>query len=133
MSEACLTINFKTKNISIDGKAITFDHLNNGDFDTVFDSDQHEWRIKKRFKLFGHVGDEIAVISKPAGLQFFIMIWAEEGHLLDSKIVKKLKNKYGLNLKTQHNSRVDILDTAWKHAYLEYDIRYSGITLVLKE
>ena len=40
INDACLTVNFETKNISIDGKAITFDHLNNGNFDTVFDSDR---------------------------------------------------------------------------------------------
>ena len=133
MSEACLTINFKTKNVSLNGKGISIEHLYNGGFHTQYDHDRQEWKITTPFKLYGHDGNELFVKQTTSGLEIHILIWAEQGHLLDSKIVKKLKSKYGLNLDTQHNSRVDILDTAWKDAYLEYDIRYNGITLVLKE
>lgn len=131
MSEACLTINFKTKIVSLDGKVISLEHLNNGSFHTHYD--HQEWRITTPFKLYGHDGNEIFVKQTTSGLEIHILIWAGDGHLVDSQIVKKLKSKYRVNLKTQHNSRVDVLDTAWKHAYLEYDIRYSGISLVLKE
>lgn len=132
MNDTFLTINFTTKNVSLDGKAITVERLMNGNIYADFNDERQEWKIKTDFKLYGHYGIEIIVKAMPIGIKFFIMIWADEGHLVNSKIVKRLKSKYGLKLKIDHNSKVSILDTAWKTAYLEYDIRYSGITLLLE-
>ncbi len=130
MSHACLTINFQTKNISIDGKAITLEGLINGLFHAEFDETKQLWTIKNSFKVYGHTGNDIYVKQMSTGLNFFIMFWAEEGYLINSKIIKKLKSK--LKLKINHNSKVTILDTAWANAYLHYDIRYNGITLILE-
>ena len=130
MNDACLTINFQTKNVSIDGRSITLDNLVNELFHTEFNQEKHLWTIKNTFKIYGHTGNDIYVKQLPTGLNFFIMLWAEEGHLVDSKIVKKLRAK--LKLKIEHNSKVSILDTAWAKATLEYDIRYNGITLILE-
>ncbi len=130
MSDACLTINFQSKNVSIDGRAITLENLVNGLFHTEFNQEKKLWIIKNTFKIYGHMVNDIYVKQLPMGLKFFIMFWAEEGHLVDSKIVKKLKSK--LKLKIEHNSKVSILETAWAKASLDYDIRYNGITLILE-
>lgn len=130
MNDACLTINFQSKNVSIDGRAITLENLINGLYHTKFNQEKQLWTIKNTFKIYGHTGNNIYVEQLPTGLKFFIMLWAEEGHLVDSKIVKKLKSK--LKVKIEHNSKVSILDTAWAKASLDYDIRYNGITLILE-
>ena len=130
MHDACLTINFQSKNVSIDGRAITLENLINGLFHTEFNQEKQLWTIKNTFKIYGHTGNNIYVEQLPTGLKFFIMLWAEKGHLVDSKIVKKLKSK--LKVKIEHNSKVSILDTAWAKASLDYDIRYNGITLILE-
>ena len=130
MHDACLTINFQSKNVSIDGRAITLENLINGLFHTEFNQEKQLWTIKNTFKIYGHTGNNIYVEQLPTGLKFFIMLWAEEGHLVDSKIVKKLKSK--LKVKIEHNSKVSILDTAWAKASLDYDIRYNGITFILE-
>mgnify|MGYP001613358180 CR=1 FL=1 len=130
MNHACLTINFQTKNVSIDGKAITLEGLINGLFNAEFNKAKQLWTIKNSFKVYGHTGNDIYVKQMATGLNFFIMLWTEEGHLVDSKIIKKLKPK--LKLKIDHNSKVTIFETAWAEAYLNYDIRYNGITLVLE-
>ena len=130
MNDACLTINFQSKNVSIDGRAITLENLINGLFHTEFNQEKQLWAIKNTFKIYGHTGNNIYVEQLPTGLKFFIMLWAEEGHLVDSKIVKKLKSK--LKVKIEHNSKVSILDAAWAKASLDYDIRYNGITLILE-
>ena len=130
MNDACLTINFQSKNVSIDGRTITLENLINGLFHTEFNQEKQLWTIKNTFKIYGHTGNNIYVEQLPTGLKFFIMLWAEEGHLVDSKIVKKLKSK--LKDKIEHNSKVSILDTAWAKASLDYDIRYNGITLILE-
>ena len=114
----------------MDGKAITLDGLINGLFHAEFDETKQHWTIKNAFKVYGHTGNTIYVKQMPTGLHFSILLWAEEGHLVDSKIIKKLKSKLKLNI--NHHSKVTILDTAWANADLHYDIRYNGITLILE-
>lgn len=131
MSNACLTINFQTKSVSINGKAITLHGLQQGDFSAQYNDQKQEWLIRLNFKLYGYYGNEIFVRNYSNSLAFSIIIGTNEGHLVDSNIVKKLQNKYKLNLEIHHHSKISILDTAWSSAVFEYDIHYGLVCLSL--
>ncbi|AMW80269.1 hypothetical protein AMD27_16115 [Acinetobacter sp. TGL-Y2] len=130
MNNPCLTVNFKTKKVCLDGKEISLENLSSGNFNAEFNTNSNEWHIKSDFTFYSHVGDRIIIKSN---LSFAIIFWRDEGHLLDASIIKKLKSKkYDLNLKTHHNSKVSILNSAWDDAYFDFDIRYNLISLTLK-
>ena len=131
MSNACLTINFKTKRVCIDGKVIGLVMLQQGEFHAQFDQQKTEWKITLGFTLFGHYGNEIFIHQYGQDLAFSIILAAHDGHLLDSDIVKKLKKKHQLNLQIQHQTKISILDTTWSSVVLEYDLHYGLINLNL--
>jgi len=54
MINAFLTINFQTKNVSIDSKSITLHELQQGDLYAQFNDQKQEWLGSVDFKLYGH-------------------------------------------------------------------------------
>ena len=130
MNIPCLTVNFKTKKVSLDGKEISLENLACGYFNAVFNTHSNEWHIKNDFTFYSHVGDKIIIKSN---LSFVIIFWRDEGDLLDASIIRKLKSKkYNLTLNSHNHSNISILNSAWDDAYFDYDIRSSLISLNLK-
>ena len=132
MRNACLTINFQTKNICIDGKSITLEGLRQGDFHAEFSPVNSQWSIKLNTSYLSEPSDLIYARELENGLEFIIFFHSNfENHLKETRIFHRIRKHIENEIKIQNKTSIEILNTSWSKVEFSYHFRLGDIALTL--